>query len=72
MKGWRRVVGVDLTGVLNASRAVVRQMLAQSNGGSIINISSIASAVGIPGLGSYSAAKGRIRLLVSEEVQQGE
>ena len=73
--GWSRVVGVDLSGVLYMSRAVVRQMLAQGSGGSIINISSIASAIGIPGLGSYSAAKGGVnqltRVMAVELAAQG-
>lgn len=50
--GWVHVLGVDLSGVLHASQAAARQMLPQGGGGSIINISSIASAIGIPGLGS--------------------
>jgi NAD(P)-dependent dehydrogenase (short-subunit alcohol dehydrogenase family) len=60
---WNRVIGVDLSGVLYMSRAVVRQLLHQGTGGSIINISSIASAAGIPGLGSYSAAKSGVNQL---------
>ena len=32
-------------------------------GGSIINISSIASSIAIPGLGAYSAAKGGVNQL---------
>lgn len=54
---WDRVLGVDLAGVLHASQSVVRQMLRQGGGGSIISISSIAALAAIPGLGSYSAAK---------------
>ena len=57
------MLGVDLSGVLHVSQAAVRQMLSQGRGGSIINISSIASTVGIPGLGSYSAAKGGVNQL---------
>ncbi|HEY7566257.1 MAG TPA: glucose 1-dehydrogenase [Gemmatimonadaceae bacterium] len=60
---WRRVVDVDLKGVMNMSRSVVRHMLERGGGGSIINISSIASAVAIPGLGAYSAAKGGVNQL---------
>jgi NAD(P)-dependent dehydrogenase (short-subunit alcohol dehydrogenase family) len=60
---WGQVLGVDLSGVLHASQAVARQMLAQGEGGSIIHISSIASVIGIPGLGSYSAAKGGVNQL---------
>jgi NAD(P)-dependent dehydrogenase (short-subunit alcohol dehydrogenase family) len=60
---WRRVVDVDLKGVMHMSRAVVRHMLERGGGGSIINISSIASAIAIPGLGAYSAAKGGVNQL---------
>jgi NAD(P)-dependent dehydrogenase (short-subunit alcohol dehydrogenase family) len=62
-EGWQKVLDVDLAGVLNMSQAVVRQMLARGDGGSIINISSIASLVAIPGLGSYSAAKSGVNQL---------
>jgi NAD(P)-dependent dehydrogenase (short-subunit alcohol dehydrogenase family) len=61
--GWDRVIGVDLAGVLHASQAAARSWLASGSGGSIINISSIASEIGIPGLGSYSAAKGGVNQL---------
>jgi NAD(P)-dependent dehydrogenase (short-subunit alcohol dehydrogenase family) len=62
-EAWARVIDVDLRGVLNASQSAVRQMLAQGGGGSIVSISSIAAIVGIPGLASYSAAKGGVNLL---------
>lgn len=67
---WRRVVDVDLKGVMQMSRAVVQHMLARGDGGgggggggSIINISSIASTIAIPGLAAYSAAKGGVNQL---------
>jgi NAD(P)-dependent dehydrogenase (short-subunit alcohol dehydrogenase family) len=60
---WARVVAVDLTGVMHMSRASVHQMIAVGRGGSIINISSIASDIAIPGLGAYSAAKGGVNQL---------
>lgn len=60
---WQRVVDIDLKGVMHMSRAVVRHMLERGGGGSIINISSIASAIAIPGLGAYSAAKGGVNQL---------
>jgi NAD(P)-dependent dehydrogenase (short-subunit alcohol dehydrogenase family) len=73
--GWAEVLRVDLSGVLHASQAAARQMLAQGDGGSIINISSIASTIGIPGLGSYSAAKGGVnqltRVMAVELASQG-
>ncbi|HKH46975.1 MAG TPA: 3-oxoacyl-ACP reductase family protein [Thermoanaerobaculia bacterium] len=62
-EGWSRVLDVDLKGVLNASQSVIRQMSKQGGGGSIINVSSIAGVVAIPGLTSYSAAKGGVILL---------
>ncbi len=60
---WQRVVDIDLKGVMHMSRAVVRHMLERGGGGSIINISSIASAIAIPGLGAYSAAKSGVNQL---------
>ena len=60
---WSKILDVNLKGVLNASQSAIRRMRAQGGGGSIINISSIAGLVAIPGLTSYSAAKGGIILL---------
>jgi NAD(P)-dependent dehydrogenase (short-subunit alcohol dehydrogenase family) len=60
---WDRVLGVDLSGVLYMSRAVVKHLLDAGRGGSIVNISSIASSIAIPGLGAYSAAKGGVNQL---------
>ena len=65
-EGWDQVVGVDLTGVFNVTQNVVRQMLRQGGGGSIISISSIAALVGIRGLASYSAAKGGVTQLTRQ------
>jgi NAD(P)-dependent dehydrogenase (short-subunit alcohol dehydrogenase family) len=62
-EAWARVLDVDLSGVLATSQAAARVWLAQGTGGSIINISSIASVVGIPRLGSYSAAKAGVNQL---------
>jgi NAD(P)-dependent dehydrogenase (short-subunit alcohol dehydrogenase family) len=60
---WSKILDVNLKGVLNASQSAIRQMRAQGGGGSIINISSIAGLVAIPGLTAYSAAKGGVLLL---------
>jgi NAD(P)-dependent dehydrogenase (short-subunit alcohol dehydrogenase family) len=62
-EAWQRVIDVDLRGVMQMSRVVVRHIVARGGGGSIINISSIASAVAIPGLAAYSAAKGGVNQL---------
>jgi NAD(P)-dependent dehydrogenase (short-subunit alcohol dehydrogenase family) len=60
---WDRILDVDLKGHFTCSQLAAAQMVEQGAGGSIINISSIASAVGIHGLIPYSAAKGGINQL---------
>lgn len=61
-EAWARVLDVNLTGVFRMTRAVVPTMLAQGCG-SIVNISSIASLVGIPLLPAYAASKGALDAL---------
>ncbi len=56
---WMEVLDVNLTGVFRMTRAVLPQMLKQQRG-SIVNISSIASLVGIPTLSAYAASKGAL------------
>ena len=60
---WDQILDVDLKGHFNCSQFAAIQMMKQGTGGSIINISSIASVVGIQGLVAYSAAKGGINQL---------
>ena len=54
---WTSVLDVNLTGVFRMTRAIVPQMLKQGRG-AIVNISSIASLVGIPTVSAYAASKG--------------
>ena len=56
---WTQVLDVNLTGVFRMTRAVLPQMLKQQRG-AIVNISSIASLVGIPTLSAYAASKGAL------------
>jgi NAD(P)-dependent dehydrogenase (short-subunit alcohol dehydrogenase family) len=56
---WATTLDVNLTGVFRMTRAVVPQMLKQGRG-AIVNISSVASLVGIPGSSAYSASKGGV------------
>lgn len=56
---WATLLDVNLTGVFRMTRAVVPQMLKQGRG-AIVNISSVASLVGIPGAPAYAASKGAI------------
>lgn len=59
---WQRLLDVNLTGVFRMTRAVVPEML-KGKGGSIVNISSVASLVGLPMLSAYSASKGGLDAL---------
>jgi NAD(P)-dependent dehydrogenase (short-subunit alcohol dehydrogenase family) len=59
---WARVLDVNLTGAFRMTRAAVPEMLKRGRG-SIVNISSIASLVGIPYLPAYAASKGALDAL---------
>ena len=52
----RRILAVNLDGVMLGTRAVVEPMKA-AGGGSIVNIASIDGLVGVAGMASYSASK---------------
>ncbi|MGQ0810634.1 MAG: SDR family NAD(P)-dependent oxidoreductase [Nitrospiraceae bacterium] len=53
---WQEVLDVNLTGVFRTTRAAIPEIL-KAGGGSIVNISSIASLVAIPTLPAYAASK---------------
>lgn len=54
---WDTVIDTNLKGAWNFSKAVVRFMLRQETGGSILNISSVSGTNGMPGQSNYSASK---------------
>ena len=54
---WDDVMDTNLKGAWNFSKAVLRTMLRQETGGSILNISSISGSVGMAGQSNYSASK---------------
>ncbi len=54
---WDAVIDTNLKGAWNFSKAVVRPMMKNENGGSILNISSISGVVGMLGQSNYSASK---------------
>jgi NAD(P)-dependent dehydrogenase (short-subunit alcohol dehydrogenase family) len=56
---WDRVMAVNITGVFRVSGAAIRQMLTQ-DGGTIINIASVAGFVPFPGRAAYDASKGAV------------
>ena len=53
---WRRVLDVKLTGSFLMCRAVLPTLIRQGQGGSIVNISSIAGKRGSPNTAAYCAA----------------
>ncbi len=59
---WHQVLEVNLTGAFRMTKAAIPAML-KRGGGAIINISSIASVVGIPLLPAYAASKGGLDAL---------
>jgi NAD(P)-dependent dehydrogenase (short-subunit alcohol dehydrogenase family) len=54
---WRWVLGVDLWGVIHGVRAFVPRLLAQGQGGHIVNTASMAGVLPIRGLAGYGVAK---------------
>jgi NAD(P)-dependent dehydrogenase (short-subunit alcohol dehydrogenase family) len=56
---WHGLLRGNLHGYFYGSRAAARQMLSQGHG-RIVNISSAADVLAVPGLGAYTAAKGAI------------
>jgi 3-oxoacyl-[acyl-carrier protein] reductase len=54
---WDSVIDTNLKGAWNFSKAVLRFMMKNEAGGSILNISSISGVVGMLGQSNYSASK---------------
>jgi len=54
---WNEMLSINLTGTYRMIKAAVPEMI-KAGGGSIVNVSSIASLVGIPMTAAYSASKG--------------
>lgn len=54
---WDAVMDTNLKGAFNFSKAVLRPMMKNADGGSILNIASISGVVGMLGQTNYSASK---------------
>jgi len=54
---WDSVIDTNLKGAFNFSKSVLRPMMKNEDGGSILNISSISGVVGMLGQTNYSASK---------------
>ena len=62
LANWRRQTAVNLDGVFLGVKHGIPLMRASGDGGSIINISSVAGLKGSAGLAGYCATKGGVRL----------
>ncbi len=60
---WQDTMDLNLTAVYQCTLAAVPHMMVGNRGGSIINITSMASFVGTPGSGHYAAAKRAVNSL---------
>lgn len=54
---WARTLRVNLDGVFFCLRAELRAMRGGGEGGAVVNVSSGAGLMGVPGLGAYAASK---------------
>lgn len=57
---WEMLYAVNLRAVFRACRAAARRMIEGQNGGAILNLASISSSVGVPGIVPYGAMKGGV------------
>ncbi|NOX93648.1 MAG: glucose 1-dehydrogenase [Alphaproteobacteria bacterium] len=63
LEDWNAMVAVNLTGVFLGCKHACKAMRRAGNGGSIVNISSIAGLVGGSDIAGYSATKGGVTML---------
>ncbi len=62
LEDWRRQQAVNVEGVFLGTKHALPLMRKAGNGGSIVNMSSVAGLKGSPVLAAYSATKGAVRL----------
>ena len=67
---WEKVLSVNLTGVMLTNRAVARRMIDQGEGGAIVNISSGAAKIPMPGSAEYSVSKTGVWMLTRVLAQE--
>jgi NAD(P)-dependent dehydrogenase (short-subunit alcohol dehydrogenase family) len=60
---WQRTLSTNLTGCFHCAQLAAARMRQQGRGGSIINVSSMASVVAMPGLAAYGASKAAVNQL---------
>lgn len=67
---WRVVIDVNLTGAFYMSQIFGRQLIAQGEGGAIINISSIAGKMLGPNTAAYAASKAGLQAMTAAMAQE--
>lgn len=58
---WDKAIAINLGGVINGTKIIAPIIRAQGEGGHIVNTSSMAGMVPLPGLAAYSTAKYAVR-----------
>lgn len=57
LETWQRTLDINLMGVVHGCRAFVPAMVARAQGGSVVNVASVAGLVGMPDMPVYCASK---------------
>jgi NAD(P)-dependent dehydrogenase (short-subunit alcohol dehydrogenase family) len=60
---WRRMLEVNLTGVMLTDRAIARRMIAAGIAGTIVNVASTAARIALPGAADYCVSKAGVAML---------
>ena len=60
---WRKILDVNLTGVMLCAREAARQMVAEGHGGTIVNFASIAAYAPAPTIADYCVSKAGVVML---------
>ncbi|MFP3915556.1 MAG: SDR family NAD(P)-dependent oxidoreductase [Actinomycetota bacterium] len=63
LDSWQQVVDIGLTGTFLMSQAVGRRLIDQGEGGSIVNVASLAGLTPYDGTGAYSTVKAGVVML---------
>jgi 3alpha(or 20beta)-hydroxysteroid dehydrogenase len=70
LEEWERIISINQTGVFLGMKTVANSMIGQGNGGSIVNISSVAGLQGVYGHGAYVGTKFAVRGLTKVAAQE--
>ncbi len=68
LETWRRVLEVNLWGAIHGVRSFVPLLLANPDGGHVVNVASLAAVTPVPGIAPYNVSKHGV-LALSETLQ---